>query len=229
MAALLDTVHYVPLKSTKDFMIGRIDKLLCYAGFYFILDKHVTSSIFVFKNNGDMHYKISPKGMAPGEYNRLYDMEIDPYNQHLILTAMNPNKRLVFDLLSGKYLKECAFQIKYSYQMAVTGTHNRVFFLKFIATTKQDDAYCLKFVKSGKRINQFFPYESRYYHQLLMTPVFFRQGEARIDFIPYFQNIVYEVDQNSLRAKYRFDFGDKNLPADLFPRDKKNRIDIRIC
>ena len=79
-----DSIEVVQLETTDESLIRRIDEIIKIKGKYFILDTR-EQCVFCFDDNGKFLHKIANKGRGPEEYIYIGHINIDPYNNHLLL------------------------------------------------------------------------------------------------------------------------------------------------
>ena len=76
-SSIIEDVQYLKLEVNESCMIGKVDKILYRNDKYYIFDKDITKSIFVFRNDGKFLFKISKWGKGPGEYILPLDFDVD--------------------------------------------------------------------------------------------------------------------------------------------------------
>jgi hypothetical protein len=108
LSDIIDSFRFVPLQTTDDCLVGKIDKVIFMYDLFFVLDTELAKSVFVFDQMGRIKFKIYHLGQGPGEYTFLNDMAINTKDQTIELLA--DFKIIKFDL-TGKFLSE--FKIRY--------------------------------------------------------------------------------------------------------------------
>ncbi|WP_209331279.1 6-bladed beta-propeller [Lunatimonas salinarum] len=88
--------QFVELESNDSSIIGSIDKMSIYNDKIFILDTHLTKSIFCFSTSGKFLFKINTIGDGIGEFNKPFDMSL--FNNELYVLDLFHKKTIVFDL-----------------------------------------------------------------------------------------------------------------------------------
>ncbi len=99
----ISEMKYIPLETTDNSLIGRIDKIIIDKGQIFILDQHFAKSIFVFDKQGKHSYTINKRGRGPKEYIRITDFII---KHDTIVIFDEFGKKLLFLDRNGNYIKE---------------------------------------------------------------------------------------------------------------------------
>ncbi len=74
---LIKDIKYIKLESSTDCIIGDIDRIIYKDSKFYIFDRMITKSIFVFRYDGKYLFKISKYGRGPSEYNMPLNFDID--------------------------------------------------------------------------------------------------------------------------------------------------------
>ena len=93
LSSLVDSVSYIPLETKNDLLIGQLAKLVVSDDYIYILDEF--SSVFCFNRQGKFIRKIGNKGVGPGEYTDIDD--IDVYHQHVYLFDGGLHKLFIYN------------------------------------------------------------------------------------------------------------------------------------
>ena len=100
---LFSSARIIPLETTEESLIAEIDKILIHEEKIYILDSR-QNIVFVFNIDGHFLFKIDKKGRGPEEYNFLYDIAINPYNQSLEL--LDPMGNFLAYDLNGRFIQK---------------------------------------------------------------------------------------------------------------------------
>jgi len=87
----------IPLETNANCLIGEITQIIEKNGFYYIFDRHMSQTLFIFDSVGNFINKISEKGKGPRETVRPMFMAMDDYKNELVLCSNAPPKILVYD------------------------------------------------------------------------------------------------------------------------------------
>ena len=102
----LKTKHrYLPLETTEECLIGRIDKLLSDDSSIFILDSGNKSAFCFSQADGSFICRFGTQGRGPGEYISLDDITIDRKKKEVCLLDFTQYKLLFFSY-DGRLLRE---------------------------------------------------------------------------------------------------------------------------
>ena len=83
---LFTDVEIIPLEFTSESMLVNIEKILLQDGNYLIFDKD-RSIVYKFNDEGKFLSKLDKVGNGPGEYQSIYDVIINPYNDNIELMS----------------------------------------------------------------------------------------------------------------------------------------------
>ena len=79
-------VEIIPLELTSESILVNIEKVLFQDGNYLIFDKD-QSFVYKFNDEGEFLSKLDKVGNGPGEYQSIYDVIINPYNDNIELMS----------------------------------------------------------------------------------------------------------------------------------------------
>ena len=102
--SVISEVSYVKLELNDESIIGEVDKIRYLNSRFYIFDKSVTKSVFVFSNSGKYLYKIARLGKGPGEYIFAMDFDVDTLGN--IYVYDNARDRLLKYGTTGDFIKE---------------------------------------------------------------------------------------------------------------------------
>lgn len=99
------SIHYIPLETTEESIIGRIEKLESDDSYIFIFDKTNNQTFRFSQKDGSFLNKFGHIGRGPGEYIELRDMTLDKKRKEVCLLDYWGFKILYFNY-DGEYLRE---------------------------------------------------------------------------------------------------------------------------
>lgn len=73
----IDSLFIIALESSPEAIFGTIEKLIVSDSLIFIKDNRYSKAIFVFDMAGHFQYKISNVGAGPGEYQDIFDFDVN--------------------------------------------------------------------------------------------------------------------------------------------------------
>jgi hypothetical protein len=103
-STLFSDYDIVPLQTTSESYIKRINRIYIFESRFYVLDKSL-KSVFCFSNNGEFLYKINYLGKGPGEYIQIRDFTILEKEKKIVVCCDVPEKLIYYDL-DGKFLSE---------------------------------------------------------------------------------------------------------------------------
>ncbi len=212
---IIKDYKFIPLETTKESVIGQIDKIIFHNNQFFIFDILKAKSIFVFSLEGKFLWKLSKIGKGPGEFIEPVDFCFEPVTNNLVV--MNLKQLIYYDDKDGTYLKTLTlptFGYKFDFP---DGNH-----ISYV-NAKRD--YNLVVIDTrGKKENSFFKYikETR----LVLNCPFIRNDASELLYLANLDYVIYKIDGSNLIPYIRIDFTkDMYSPDDLnlLKEDKSNR------
>ena len=97
-------VHYIPLETTKDCLIGWANKVLIKNDRIYVADFNQAMALFIFDMKGNFLFKIDKRGQGPGEYVNFKDFDIQTNGDIYIFDHYR--KKFLVCNPEGKYLHE---------------------------------------------------------------------------------------------------------------------------
>jgi hypothetical protein len=199
----------VPLETSKESLIGRIDRISLYKNRYYILDRQ-TNSLFIFSDNGKFQKSIHNIGQGPGEYIGLMDFAIDKKKQELILHSHRPYRLLFYDL-NGTFLRQEKLSTFYT---AVSCASE-----KLIEVNQRKELNSMALVKDldNGDINKYIPFSKKaeiFEHFGTGYPYIVQSLNTFVTFP--FEPVLYQFNKDGIYPKYRVDFGSHNIPETEF-------------
>ena len=218
-------IEYIELETNKESIIGAISEVIYYDSHYYILDK-ITSSIFVFNNIGKYVLKINNIGKGNGEFNKLSGFNIDKINQQIVVLTDLPQKVIRYSL-NGEYNSELKLPFL-SRHVGVLPNKEYAFYLQYRDNSLElKQCYNLITINAkGKMINGFFPYKPESISSnFIKAQNHFYYFNNDLHFYSDLLDVVYVVDNNSIKPKYNIDFGDIKINPDILDENKQFQRD----
>ncbi|MDE6451547.1 MAG: 6-bladed beta-propeller [Odoribacter sp.] len=221
LSELFDSVRVIPLETNEESLIGEITRLQYVKDHFYILDRK-TKALLVFDHQGKFLWKIQSVGRGPQEYTRLIDLDIDPEKETINLYVGYPQKLMQYDL-NGKFINEYniginANSIALQSDRLILNAANQA---NLIEGEMADPQLLIKHLKTDSLYTYLPATLKDNRHTCLIFNYgegIFRYGKELLLFLPLDNNI-YAVHGKTPEIKYRFDFGNYNLPAHLTLED----------
>lgn len=83
LSTIIDSIYYLPLETDDRYLIGNIDKLIVTDGFFYVIDKDISPSIFCFNKKGEFIRKIGNRGASNKEYISITDVNVYHENVYI--------------------------------------------------------------------------------------------------------------------------------------------------
>ncbi|MDY5239585.1 6-bladed beta-propeller [Bacteroides helcogenes] len=108
LSEVADSINYVILETNADCLIGTVDKILVTDnGNFLIVDKEISSSVYLYDKDGRFLRKIGEAGMGKGEYTVIEDVVC--YHNWIYIWDSSAKKVLKF-AENGAFLDSCPFE-----------------------------------------------------------------------------------------------------------------------
>lgn len=195
----------VPLETSSQSLIGKIEKIICYNNkIYIHNDAGDNSSIMVFDNLGRFEAKIDKTGRGPGEYIKLGDFDVDTEGNIYISDLMQLNRLLVYNS-NLQYNKT----INLESSLLTFGIFNgKIWVYTGRSIFQNDHKYTLLVMdENGKVCHNFFPFEHNMDGNLNSHKNIFTKNNGKLYINIPFTNIIYSADSlNNIRAEYYLEY-----------------------
>ena len=196
--------RFIPLETTLQSIINKIDKCVIKDERFYILDKK-QQSIFIFTNEGKFITRFNRLGKGPDEYIELTDFEIGDQGELLVFDAVN--RKLLsynreFDITGNT-------RVCYGDKMLLLNDGTVIIY----ADAPEKKEYAINVFDKNGSIQQTFLQTS---DDEGIRPTYSRENNlyyqnGSISLVRSFDYNVYEIKNDSLDIKYRFDFGKENM------------------
>lgn len=213
---LFEEVNYTPLETTKESMIGEINKLVVTDNRFYILDKILAKTLFVFDKTGSFIFKLKVTGKGPGEVLELRDFCI--YKNQLLL--LDYRKVLFFDL-DGNFIREKKIDFDPENISVLNDQNVFLFNNSHVSKNKFTDFHIAKTDISFSDIKKYLNPKRKEIHSFYRFQVY--NNEMYVTTPQFGDNTLYKYTKNNIMAYRNFDFGDYNIPKDKL----NSQLDLR--
>ena len=201
---LCSDVHYVPLETRAECLLGSIDVIKADDGLFFVLDKR-NSILCSFREDGSFYRKYGVESYSPGEYIYITDFSLDLKNHVLYLLDSHGGKVLCYSY-DGQYLSEQP--LFYYYDQFECSEPYWILSSSFAHNTMSSQLDLHRIILSDasqKPYSRAFPYPERLrdsFHQE-SSVVFQKTSDNHVyyNYIP--SNVIYELSDSTCTARYR--------------------------
>ncbi|TKG94472.1 6-bladed beta-propeller [Puteibacter caeruleilacunae] len=209
---LFENPEFIPLETTKESIIGGINRIQVSKDYIIILDRDISSSLFVFSRQGKFIRKISSQGKGPGEYISITDFQYHEEEDRMYIYDGEAETVKIFKV-DGSFVENVKAGVFASSFRVLD--RNRFLFCAFInysfyITEGKERVLSYREKQDGE--NSFYFAPSSYMISQNCNEVL-----ACATFSPY----IYEVNDNRITPMYYFDFGEYCLPNDFFEKYRK--------
>jgi len=224
LSEICDSLWYVRLESTKESMIGEMNKVIINDKYIIVSDFYISNEVFIFDLNGKFITKISKVGKGPFEYSGIADVCYWPKTKSIFIFDRASKKIIEYDI-SGKPVRE--IPITFDAVNLALIDHNT--FVLYVGFRENDELkYNLIYVNNkGEIIKKAFPIDNRILTKTSKNDQFYTFNN-NLYFNPDYDNNVYCINDNSISYKYSLDFLEKNMPTELIFNKESNEIGKEI-
>jgi len=99
----------IVLETTKNSLIGYIDKVIATPEYIIVHDFSIANAIFLFKKDGAFLHKFGRVGNGPGEYIDILDFCYDKATDTIYMLCSN-NRVNLYDIHTGSFLKSITLE-----------------------------------------------------------------------------------------------------------------------
>jgi len=234
MSDFIDSVFYVPLQTTSNSLIGKIDKIYQDENTIIIVDKDVAKAIFIFDNAGKFLSKISKLGEGPDEYKTITDVTVD-FSEKKVEVLDNV-KRKIFSYDFKGTLKNVLSYPLFIMRIEKLSASNMLWFNddELNSHIPQFDNYRLFMSNpNGEILKKAFQFEKRnqnFHYSNVKSMV--RHGNS-VYYTPRLLNLIFKIDSQRITPLYQLDlqgrgFADREIEdlTDNLYLERRNENDF---
>jgi len=209
----------IKLETNDESLISTINRLIVFENNYFIFDEN-TQSIYKFNKVGKYISKIHRIGHGPGEYVNIIDFTIDIKKKQIIVLSNKPNALIYFDL-DFNFLKQIKNK-KAEYYKYISIDQSSIYLTNLL-----DNGNYVS-INSGSNHSEFLPIENfiKKKRSYSLHPNIIKSDYTY--FFKVYDNIVYELIDNSVLPKYQIEFGDNTIKKSFIEENELRTI-IQTC
>jgi len=215
-----DDIKLVKLETSKECLIGRIDKLVAHKGHFFILDQVQSKAVFEFDSNGKFIKRFGSNGRGRGKFNTPNDLSV--YGNELVIWDNEVGKFLVYDIGDGRLLRELKAKSTGKSGVILDKDHFAIYMDLGNNESPTEKANLKILNNEAKLIGSGFEHRNNEYSK---GEMFFYPGVNHMLLSPGYSNDIYALENNKAIKKYIIDFGKYALPSD-FANDFQTSIDF---
>jgi Txe/YoeB family toxin of Txe-Axe toxin-antitoxin module len=205
---VFDSVKYVHLETSDEYLIGEIKKIVNHNDKYYILDCWKTKQLLRFDSAGHFEKSFGRIGQGPGEYIQPTDFMVTSSN--VIILDQFAHKLLFFNM-DGDYIRSVSLRYKIhaitslgndSLLLAKTGNNRRTDIEDYeLVVMNTNGDIKLKGIENPYRLNYSLSgYDSQ------------RMNDRTIYCRPM-NRIIYEITDTCIKERYHLNILDSPLPA----------------
>ncbi len=218
-----DSVHYIPLETSEQSLIGKVDKLVIRDSLIYVLDRSKNRGIYVFSFEGKFLQKIGNVGQGPGEYAEPTDISI--YGNTVYVYDQYTHRISLFDR-DGNYLS--AKKVPF-FSMGFHVFNDST----FVFNTPDADNYHLPALVGYSVLLSDSTWKVRkrgFYRELdkytaVWIPENFQGQDTLVYYHAPFSGNIFTIDaEGNATQRFTLDFGDKALPEKYLEEANRKRF-----
>ncbi|MCH7414377.1 6-bladed beta-propeller [Belliella sp. R4-6] len=207
----LDSLSIIRLETSKECLIGNINKIEILDNRIYILDKFKSRSLFCFKLSGEFEFKINNLGDGPGEFTLPEDFSV--IDQEISIYDNFRKMKINYDL-NGNFISETKM---------VVSIRNILQLDDGIALVTPDESYLgseddYNLLVTDRNIGKIL---ERHIPTVTMGESIFSSNKAyskwgtRVLFTYGFNDTIYSFDRKELKHQLVLDFGKNKIPYEI--------------
>jgi hypothetical protein len=106
LSTIATSIDYIPLQTSENFIIGKIDKIKLFNNKFYILDKKSAKSLFIFDRSGKFLFSKTARKDELISINNLTDFFIDEKSELIYLYARDAKTIFVFNCSNGYLVRK---------------------------------------------------------------------------------------------------------------------------
>lgn len=213
LSHILQETGYIRLETSKNCLIGHIDKLIFADHKIFVLDKYISQGVFVFDSDGVFLYRIGNMGKGSEDYLEALDLAIDRKKKQLMLLDLKGRKVNFYDY-SGKF--NSSVKLPWFFQSFALINEDKLAFSTSTAYNSMrkevNNHYLVLGSLGGNVASKAFPYQEEArrfsYNSEFPLHVF----DDTVYFNPRFSNNIYKISNDGIRGAFQLVFDDGGIP-----------------
>ena len=210
LGELVDSIQYVFLQTSSDYVVANVDKLVVSDRNIFVLDKEILESLFIFNKTGQV-LNIMEVGLGgPEEFTSLDDFDYDSVKD-LIYILNNDRQRLLSYTFQGELVK--SYQLDFYAEKFKVSNGKAVFYRnnELYSSDKYENNQLIVYDLEKEEVSSM--------HLPLVEEIRYRAFHDSVDpfdvdvnlfFNQSLNDTIYTLTENGLNPVYRIDFGTKS-------------------
>ena len=223
ISKLIDSIQLIPLETNEESLIAGIDKLICTAQFYFVLDADIGGNVLIFNHKGEFVKKI-PTGGGPKEIYNPGDIAVDEEQKQLLVYN---RKGISFYTYQGKFLKREILPFNFKNFRIIPGGYLFVVVRNQNNHLKQySDMQVFITDKKFRIVSAGFPFH--YSKEINWGVTDYTSSWLDNTYFSFkFTHLIYQyVDTANVRVKYQLDFLNKAIPNRCLQMNMNELFDV---
>jgi hypothetical protein len=211
-SSIIEDFRYIPIETGDESLLDYYSNVRIYKNRIYILNMMINNSqVFIFDMNGKYINQIGVAGQGPGEYVKLYDFIVNPYEDQLVVSD-NMRRKLHYYSLDGTSLeKEIKVSFSISDNFCYVNSNRLVFALNKSDSDFQPQKwndYRIFYTDTTMNIlGVSMEYDDNVHSQMGFKQ-FKTNGNNEVLYNPLYKDDYFLLTPDILKLKYRIDYSD---------------------
>lgn len=224
---LIDEVKAVKFKLPTQLVVAEVSKVFWKDDNIIVMDR-ISSRVFCFSLDGEFIFQINAQGNGPGEYRGLDDMSLNHITNEIEILDLYGLQVLNYSMETGEFINNSRFSF-FTYGFSRL-KDKRVFYNSHLPNGEIDTLDISSssiFITDTKNkiLEDFFEIPSGLDRLPFVTRFGLFNNEAvsgGTNFVPLYNNEIYNITDESVRLSYKINLGDHQLPAEALSSFRGN-------
>lgn len=227
----VDSIHFIPLETTENNLIGTVTKIIKTDDKYYVLDNKMAKKIFVFDTKGKFLYSIGIYGKGPGEYSNLTDFTVDVKRNFVYL--VDDRLKFIKMRLNGDFILEKKVPSDCKNYSDIIAYNGLIYASSGQQSGNEIKYNLIQFDEKLTPVNRFLSYEYSFPGTLSFNNRLYTFN-GNINFVSAFENIIYCKSGDKFTERFKFDVDSKglilkDLTSDKFVENKTGVYFFNSC
>ena len=202
--SIISITDTLVLEESDSTLIGEIDKVFCGDKYIFVSDRKKTHRVYMYRKDGSFVRFIGKSGIGVGEYLSPDAFCVDAKKNEIIILDKN-SRAFLFYNFNGEFIRI----LKYDGFINSFSFYGVDRLIIDSGNIPDGTTHCLVVIdeNTGEIVNKLLPKSVKLQNMPFMSlyPLEIYNGE--VIYQPSMSNLVYSICKDSLRLKYKIDFG----------------------
>ena len=208
--SLIKEVKLIKLEKKNESLIGMVNEVRIALNNIYLLDR-LSASVYCFGMDGNFKFKIANQGRGPKEYIDAETFCIDEINKEIVLCERARKRVHRYDAMQGSFKDIIDLGI---YVEQITKNKDRFF---LVSDEYNKDKLQVYSSTMKKALLGYFPFDAK--KNDYTPPQIISNFRGNILYTHPFADIIYQINEGSVKPIYNIDFGPYKIDPTFFKGD----------